>query len=149
MFKIKKNITYGDDSLLSGAPRGIYDDGNRRIVSTTDSRGEMSFKMTSYPTPVIQTLTYLGANASSVGHAAKENMISVECIANSLTPAAVTCIIRVVYITHSDEGFYRLVLSNSLGELPFIFSVQCKFIILQQSFTYFYYNDIRFELMYT
>lgn len=116
---------------LTGAPRNAFFGGNPPTVSTTNSRGEFSFKLTAYPTPVVKKITYLSTNESSDGHPAKENSISVECIGSSLALATVFCTIRVVDITHEDEGFYRLVLSNSLGELSFIFSVKSKFIFMQ------------------
>lgn len=112
--------------LLTGAPRNADFDGSPPTVVSINSKGHFSFKLTAYPTPVVQKLIYLGTNENSDGHLTKENIISVECTGSWLAPATVFCTIRVVNITHEDEGFYRLVLSNRVGEMSFIFSVKRK-----------------------
>lgn len=112
--------------LLTGAPRNADFDGSPPTVVSINSKGHFSFKLTAYPTPVVQKLIYLGNNENSDGHLAKENSISVECTGSWLAPATVICTIRVVNITHQDEGFYKVDLSNSEGEMSFIFSVKRK-----------------------
>lgn len=82
------------------------------------------FRMTAYPTPGIKNITYLGANETADGRPVKENFVQVECSASPLASAAVSCKIRVVNLTPSHRGFYRVIFTNSFGELPFVFFVK-------------------------
>ncbi|PVD27794.1 hypothetical protein C0Q70_12967 [Pomacea canaliculata] len=115
--------------LVYCAPRGTFDSGENpnAVVNVTSGKGELFVKMTAYPTPMAKTITYLGHNKEiSGGNLVTANTISVECTASLFAPAAFTCHIRVINITTSDEGFYRIVFSNDFGELPFTFSVKGK-----------------------
>ncbi|XP_025100062.1 uncharacterized protein LOC112567581 [Pomacea canaliculata] len=80
--------------------------------------------MTAYPQPQIKTSVYLGTDDSSDGHQVKENSVYAACSTTLLSPAIVTCNVIVINMTHDDEGFYRIVFSNSLGDLPFTFFVK-------------------------
>ncbi|XP_025102218.1 uncharacterized protein LOC112568896 [Pomacea canaliculata] len=80
--------------------------------------------MTAYPTPGIKNITYLGANETDDGRPVQENFVQMECSASPLAPAAVSCKIRVVNLTPSHRGFYRVIFTNSFGELPFVFFVK-------------------------
>ncbi|XP_025102240.1 uncharacterized protein LOC112568904 isoform X2 [Pomacea canaliculata] len=125
IYKCDVKNSLGQDSqsrtlLVNCAPRGTFGDGNVNITSST---GELIVRMTAYPTPMVEKITFLGLNKSSDGEPVKENTIYVQCSASSLAPAAVTCNITVINMAKSEEGFYRIVFSNNLGVLPFIFSV--------------------------
>ncbi|XP_025102205.1 uncharacterized protein LOC112568894 isoform X2 [Pomacea canaliculata] len=129
VYRCDVNNSLGQDKvtrtlLVSCAPRRIYIEGKAPIINITSGRGELIFRITAYPIPMVKKITFHGTNETSDGQPTKENTINVECSASSLAPAAFTCIIRVVNLTRSDEGFYRILLSNNIGELPFMFSVK-------------------------
>lgn len=112
--------------ILSGAPRKSFSDGQPLTIGVTNGRGELRVQMTAYPIPVMKVLTYLGPNETPDGHPVKENLTVVECSSNFLAPAAVICSISLINVTQNEEGFYRIVFSNSLGELSFTFFVTSK-----------------------
>ncbi|PVD27788.1 hypothetical protein C0Q70_12961 [Pomacea canaliculata] len=125
VYRCDVNNSLGQDSqsrtlLVYCAPRGTFGDKN---INTTSGKGELTVRMTAYPTPMVKKIIFLG-HGSSDGELVKENNIYVECSASSLAPAAVTCNVTVINIGNSDEGFYRIVFSNGFGDMPFTFFVK-------------------------
>lgn len=112
------------DIHITGAPKKANIDGNPPSVNVANGPGVLTVNMTAYPTPQIKLLTYLGTNDSSDGQQVKENSVYAACSTTLLSPASVTCNVIVINMTHNDEGFYRIVFSNSLGDLPFTFFVK-------------------------
>ncbi|XP_025102219.1 uncharacterized protein LOC112568897 isoform X1 [Pomacea canaliculata] len=127
-YRCDVNNSLGEDRqsrmlAVSCAPRKSFSDGQPLTIGVTNGRGELRVQLTAYPTPVMKVLTYLGPNETPDGHPLKENIIIVECFSKFLAPAEVICSISLVNVTHNEEGFYRIVFSNSLGELSFTFFV--------------------------
>lgn len=87
--------------------------------------------MTAYPTPMVKNITYLGHNDSLDGNPVEPNTIYWECSSSSFASSAVTCDIRVINITNINEGFYKIVFNNSVGEMPFIVFVNGNYIYLR------------------
>lgn len=125
IFKLVINIYINDNVWFAGAPRGIFGDQDVNITS-----GELTVRMTAYPTPMVKKITFLGNNKSLDGEPVKENTFNVQCSASSLAPAAVTCNIKMMMITNNNEGFYRIIFSNSFGDLSFTFFVKGNCIYL-------------------
>ncbi|XP_025102175.1 uncharacterized protein LOC112568875 isoform X2 [Pomacea canaliculata] len=124
VYRCDVNNSLGQDSrsrtlLVYCAPRGIFGDQDVNITS-----GELTVRMTAYPTPMVKKITFLGNNKSLDGEPVKENTFNVQCSASSLAPAAVTCNIKMMMITNNNEGFYRIIFSNSFGDLSFTFFVK-------------------------
>ncbi|XP_025102761.1 uncharacterized protein LOC112569243 isoform X2 [Pomacea canaliculata] len=127
-YRCDVNNSLGEDSqsrmlAVSCAPRKSFSDGQPLTISVINGRGELRVQMTAYPTPVMKVLTYLGPNETPDGRPVKENITVVECFSKFLAPAEVICSISLINVTHNEEGFYRIVFSNSLGELSFTFFV--------------------------
>ncbi|PVD27808.1 hypothetical protein C0Q70_12982 [Pomacea canaliculata] len=129
VYRCEVNNSIGQDSqsrtlLVSCAPRRTNIDGNPPTVNVRNGSGVLTVNMTAYPTPQIKTSGYLGTNNSSDGLQVKENSVYASCSTTLLAPASVTCNVIVINMTHNDEGFYKIVFSNSLGDLPFTFFVK-------------------------
>lgn len=125
IFKLVIHIYINDTIWFAGAPRGIFGDQDVNITS-----GELTVRMTAYPTPMVKKITFLGHNKSLDGEPVKENTFNVQCSASFLAPAEVTCNIKMMIIANNNEGFYRIIFSNSLGDLPFTFFVKGNCIYL-------------------
>ncbi|XP_025101141.1 uncharacterized protein LOC112568187 isoform X4 [Pomacea canaliculata] len=129
VYRCDTNNSIGQDSqsrtlLVSCAPKRADGDEKPQTVQVTNGVGVLKIKMMVYPTPELNIITYLGMNDSSDGYPVKENNVYAACSTTLLSPASVTCNVIVINMTHNDEGFYRIVFSNSLGDLPFTFYVK-------------------------
>ncbi|XP_025102846.1 uncharacterized protein LOC112569301 [Pomacea canaliculata] len=93
-------------------------------LSSIGDEGHLSIEMTAHPTPHLINITYLGPvlNESIEGKNVGNSTL-VDCVANLVSRASVTCSITVFNISQAAEGFYKAIFSNSLGHLPFIFKV--------------------------
>lgn len=105
----------------TGAPRRSSSE--VETVNTTDGKGELSVRMTAFPTPEVKTVSYLGHDlqADYSERPVTNNTVQCNCSASLWSPAAVTCKITVVILTENNEGFYKIVFNNTLGEMSFTF----------------------------
>ncbi|PVD27814.1 hypothetical protein C0Q70_12988 [Pomacea canaliculata] len=103
--------------VQSGSPRRRDTKEQVPLVQITDSKGLLTLELTAYPTPHVASTTY---NDSRDG-ASVEDTVKIVCVASKIIPAFVTCNITVVNLSHSAEGFYSVIFSNSLGNFTFVF----------------------------
>ncbi|XP_025102840.1 uncharacterized protein LOC112569299 [Pomacea canaliculata] len=106
------------------APTINSTDGPPPALSSIGDEGHLSIEMTAHPTPHLINITYLGPvlNESIEGKNIGNSTL-VDCVANLVSRASVTCSITIFNISQAAEGFYKAILGNSLGHLPFIFKV--------------------------
>lgn len=94
-------------------------------INTVDGKGELSFRMIAHPTPEVKNMSFLGAlNDSDSKSPVTENIMQAACFASPWASAYVTCNISVYNIMNKDEGFYKIVFANGVGETAFTFFVK-------------------------
>lgn len=107
-------------SLLSflGKPRSK--DPNTTSLNITEGKSA-SFHLIAYPTSVNVTKYYLGQDMNTE-EPAREEVFRVTCSVSSVNTYTVTCTVNVINVTADTTGYYKLVVSNELGNTSFIFA---------------------------
>ncbi|XP_025102862.1 uncharacterized protein LOC112569310 [Pomacea canaliculata] len=107
------------------APRRSSTEEQSSILNIAINEGLFSVQLTAYPTPTVKNTLYLGQyNDNSTEGTPVWNKFYVACEANSSLPASVICNITTINMTNADEGFFKVIFSNQLGELPLILLVR-------------------------
>lgn len=112
-------------SFRLGAPRRSSTEEQSSILNIAINEGLFSVQLTAYPTPTVKNTLYLGQyNDNSTEGTPAWNKFYVACEANSFLPASVICNITTINMANADEGFFKVIFSNELGELPLILLVR-------------------------
>lgn len=80
-----------------------------------------SFDLIAYPTSVNVTKYYLGQDMNTE-RPAMEGVFKVTCSVSSVNTYTVTCTVDVINVTADTSGYYKLVVSNELGNTSFTFA---------------------------
>ncbi|XP_025100295.1 uncharacterized protein LOC112567728 isoform X2 [Pomacea canaliculata] len=103
---------------FAGKPRN--NDPNYTSRNITEGKSA-SFDFIAYPTSVNVTKYYLGQDMNTEGPA-MEGVFKVTCSVSSVYTYTVTCTVNVINVTADTSGYYKLVVSNELGNTSFIFA---------------------------
>lgn len=113
--------------LYAGAPKIKRFDGRLPFIEIQNHQGNLTFEMTGYPTPQIQSKVRHGSTVNnSHERSSVDDRIHVSCAARQFAPASVTCNITTVNVIKIDQSLYQIDFKNSLGETSFNFSLKRK-----------------------
>lgn len=112
-------------SFSLGAPRIRNTTELVPVMDMRDNNGYLSLQIIAYPLPHVTSRTFLGPDLKDdIRGVPADNRLQVNCAAKNLAPSSVTCNITIVNMTNDDKGVYKIIFSNSLGDLPFRFEVR-------------------------
>lgn len=91
------------------------------VVNINNSKGRLSFKMTSYPAPTNVTFQNVAASKARSHTSLLNDKLHVTCVPSLVAPASLICDLSVANLTRTDKGPYRVIFTNSLGNTSFVF----------------------------
>lgn len=108
---------------LLGKPRRVPPQSNSVVPSIFEGKSE-SFELIAYPTSLNLTKYHLGPNITGNEGAASDDTFSAQCTPIAGVVYKITCTVTVNSVTPDTADYYKVRVSNGLGEVEFIFQAK-------------------------
>ena len=113
-----------NDGVLAGRPRKSFD----HVLEMTEPG--LSISLAAYPSPDSFVFFHLGNVTSGRGSEVSSSRFSSLCRQDAVTLSMVYCTITPVDVPKTLLGFYRTTISNDIGSVNFIFSIESEGIVV-------------------